>query len=258
MEYIFPSHNHVSLNFTSTSTAPPHTFGSSCQSYQHDWTTPTSSLSRGNETPLRRGHICPIYPDTGIELSATIPGQAHLASADPANLRNMPGLRSPALSRAFSILPSSYHLSALPAASPTILLPPLLLPPFPDSSSADGWTRDRGSSLLCLAAFRLMLHAGRAYTAGAVSNSHPGMAWLSWAVFALPSRSSVHLPSNEGNTGASAFSHGTQGLKSSDLLSHSSFRILIQCYQIIPEPWLDQAVWLFKPIGLARWHIFCH
>lgn len=92
------------------------------------WTPPTLSLSRGSETPPRRGHICPIYPDTGMELSATIPGQARLASADPASLDNMLGL----LPRAFPILPSSslvslacripHHLSAPPPGSRIPLL----------------------------------------------------------------------------------------------------------------------------------------
>lgn len=173
------------------------------------WTPPTLSLSRGSETPPRRGHICPIYPDTGMELSATIPGQARLASADPASLDNMLGL----LPRAFPILPSSSLVSLACRIPHHLSAPP---PRFPNPASAHCWTRDRGSSLLCLAAFRSMPHAGRAYTAEAVSNSHSGTTRLSWAFHLAP-----------GDCHWSHCLHGTRGLKSSGSLSPSPFRILI-------------------------------
>lgn len=91
-------------------------------------------------------------------------------------------------------------------------------PRFPNPASAGCWTRDRGSSLLCLAAFRSMLHSGGAYTAEAVSNSHPGTTCLSWAASL----------SQERNIGDIPLSHGTQEFRSSGSLSHSSFRKLVK------------------------------
>lgn len=125
-------------------------------------------------------------------------------------------------------------------------------PRFPNPASAGCWTRDRGSSLLCLAAFRSMLHSGGAYTAEAVSNSHPGTTCLSWAA-------SLSQERNIGDIPLSLMGLKGLGPPARYLIHHSeNWYKSRQRYQIMAEAWLGPAVWSFKPIGLARWHISCH
>lgn len=182
-----------SLNLTSTSTAPPHTFGSSSQSHHHNGQHP----------------LCPFHAATKrLQGEATVVQFIRI----PVWSCQRQSQARPVLHRqiqpAFTTCPASdsqsspehfqscrHHTTCfpcLPYPPPSYCPPPF--PRFPNPASAGCWTRDRGSSLLCLAAFRSVLHSGGAYTAEAVSNSHPGTTCLSWAASLSQERNIGDIP----------------------------------------------------------------
>lgn len=187
-----------------------------------------------------------------MELSATIPGQARLASADPDGLHNMPGLRFTVLSRAFPILPSSYHLFPLPAVPPTILLPP----PPPSPGSRIPLLQVAGPVTEVLA-FSAWPHSDRCFTLGA----HIQQKRSATAILVRPVCRGLPLCPRRGTLGIFLSLMGLKGLgPPARYLTHHSenWYKSRQRYQIMAEAWLGPAVWSFKPIGLARWHISCH
>lgn len=241
-----------SLNFTSTSTAPPHTFGSSSQSHHHNAQHP----------------LCPFHAATKrLQGEATVVQFIRIPVWSCQRQSQVRPVLHRQIQPAFTTCPASdsqsspehfqscrHHTTCFPCLP---YPPPSYSPPPPPSPGSRIPLLQVAGPVTEVLAFSAWPHSDRCFTQGA----HIQQKRSATAILVRPVCRGLPLCPRRGTLGIFLSLMGLKrlGPPARYLIHHSGnwYKSRQRC-QIMAEAWLGPAVWSFKPIGLARWHISCH